>query len=622
MPEVTVDIGGNDQPLRIAINGSNPTFQVRTDPIAAKAMTELDTRLLDLVDIAVAVFAADCSLSRGGATRPNMGSNWRRQMALTVPVRNPELWSQDGVRSALIDAVEFLTEDRVDFTFEAAVEQPLPQRFLDLDPTGATFDAEEVILFSGGLDSFAGALEALSRSASKVILVTHRSAQKAIPRQVELGRYLSDRFNGRVLHIHVLARRTGEQAHDSTQRSRAFLFAALGQLVARTFNARKLSFYENGTVSHNLPLSPQIVGTMATRTTHPLTLTRFNALFDMVGPDLVQIENRYQWLTKTEVVRRIAENDGADQIAKSVSCTSIREQTVLHTHCGACSQCLDRRFATIEAGLEKNDFVTDYKTDVLFGERPDLRSRTLSVEWTRHALHLGRLDERRLMASFGLEIARIVRGHPELTSQETIRRTLDMHRRHAETVTGVLESAVRDNAPALVNQSLPATSLLALMLTGTSLAEKTLSPESVPMDMPGQNIEDSEEVDIVPDPAAPLRVSFFQEDGHDIVAVDGLGRVAGQPARIPHALKPTFDEDQNGGLESDEYRYIPLTRIPEISDLNKDQLRQYVARCRKVLATNFEDIFGYPPKQHLLLQNKISKGYRLDPTIIVNDSNR
>src|SRR6185369_2169034 len=99
------------------------------------------------------------------------------------------------------------------------------------------------VLFSGGLDSFAGALELLARTSSRVVLVTHRSAQKAIPRQVELGKYLDQRFPGRVMHVHVLARFADEEARDSTQRSRTLLFSALGQAVAHAFGAKRVCFF-------------------------------------------------------------------------------------------------------------------------------------------------------------------------------------------------------------------------------------------------------------------------------------------------------------------------------------------------------------------------------------------
>ena len=60
-----------------------------------------------------------------------------------------------------------------------------------------------------------------------------------------------------------------------TQRTRSFLFAALGVTFARMSGLDRLRFYENGVVSLNLPPSPQVVGARASRTTHPRVLGGF-----------------------------------------------------------------------------------------------------------------------------------------------------------------------------------------------------------------------------------------------------------------------------------------------------------------------------------------------------------
>lgn len=621
MPDANIHVEGRREPLVVRINGANPTFRLRTDRVRAAAMAELDPRLLDLLDIAATVFSADGSIKRGGGTRPRMGSGWRRRFEITMGVRRPRLWNSPEVASALTEAGEFLTEDTFVFRFRQAEAGAARQPFLDLDPSGATFSAEDVILFSGGLDSFSGALEVLSSGTGNVILVTHRSAAKAIPRQVELGTFLAERFPGRVLHIHVHARRVGEEAVDNTQRSRSFLFAALGQLVAHAFGAKRIRFFENGVISHNLPLTPQIVGSMATRTTHPLSMLKLNQLMRLVGPDARQIDNSYQWLTKTEVVRRISENGGAGMIPRAVSCTSIREQTILHTHCGSCSQCMDRRFAILAAGLDAHDFAVDYRTDVLFGARESVESRTMALEWTRHFLRLGGMDESRFLEVFGLELARIVRGHPDTAPATVLAQSFDMHRRQSGVVQAVLERAVRENADALVNQQLPATSLLA-MLVGQTSANDLRLPEDPRTTVPRRRpVPDVEEVDTVPDRNAPLRVEFLQEGARHIVSVRGLGRVVGKPALIPHALRPVYDEDRRDGLIPEKHRYVPATSLPLLTDMSKEAVRANVKRCRKILAEYFRDLHGDGPTAPLLIQSRSPRGYRLDPLIDVIDSN-
>ena len=332
MAEAVIHVNGARDPIRVRFDGPQQNFMLETERIRATCRTEMDPLNIDLLEIAATVFAADCAVTRGGAIRAGMGEGWRRSFDFRIPVRNLEFWNRAEVRDALVDAVGFLPEDEVTFAFSHKTMAPDAQPFLDLDPNGAAFDAKEVILFSGGLESFAGALEALCTSTNKVILLTHRSAQKAIPRQVELGKYLAQRFPGRVLHIHVKARRVGQEASALSQRSRSFLFAALGQLVTQSFGAERLGFYENGVISHNLPISSQVVGTMATRTTHPLSLLKLNTLMQLLGPRHVPIENRYLWLTnrawssasrKTAAMIRSRAASAAPASASRPRCTPI-----------------------------------------------------------------------------------------------------------------------------------------------------------------------------------------------------------------------------------------------------------------------------------------------------------
>jgi 7-cyano-7-deazaguanine synthase in queuosine biosynthesis len=624
MGEAAVRIDGRHAPLIVRINGRQPTFRLATDALETKALRELDPVLLDLMEIASTVFAADGAIPRGGRTRPGMGADWYRRFDFEIPVRHPELWQRDDVAAALREAVETLTEDSVSFRFTPAAPDPVPQPYLDLDPAGASFEADEVILFSGGLDSFAGALELLATTSSRVVLVTHRSAQKAIPRQVELGQYLAERFSSRVLHVHVLARRVDQDARDSTQRSRTFLFSALGQAVARAFGAERMSFFENGIVSHNLPLSPQIVSTMATRTTHPLALRNINRLMQLVVPAAAPIENRFKWLTKSEVVARIDEYGASTQIPRAVSCTSIREQNKLQTHCGSCTQCFDRRFAILHAGLAEYDPEETYATDILFGERRSDRSVTMAVEWTRHALRLGDLDEQRFIQTFGHEASRIFRGHPELPRRTALDLTLEMHQRHSTVVRKVLENVLRDKAADLVAQRFPATSLVVLHLSSpdgpVDLVPRYLLKQDARAFM--DEVEQVDEFDEVPEAGAPLRVAFFMEGARPVVDVIGLTSVVGPPARVPHALKPAFDEDKRNGTAPDDHQFRIGTTLPDLADMNKRTIRKSVERCRKQLAEEYEQLHGEPPPGHLLIQTQPSRGYRLDPYIVVVPPNR
>ena len=68
------------------------------------------------------------------------------------------------------------------------------------------------------------------------------------------------------------------------------------------------------------------------------------------------------------------------------------------------------------------------------------------------------------------------------------------------------------------------------------------------------------------------------------------------------------------------FRFTPPGKMRDLP-ISNNAIRASIRRTRKLLATNFMTIHGYPPEGHLLIQNKPTKGYRLDPTIeAVNDS--
>ena len=616
MPDARV-FTDDHAPFVVRLNGTNPTFRIDTERIAAKLLAPLTPILEDLLEIACTVFAADGSFRRGGATRPDMGVGWRRNFTFEIPVRDLAFWSKPEVLGALTDAVGFLTDDGVAFRFVQSEDAPNPQDFFRFQDEAAAFAADEVILFSGGLDSFAGALEALATHGRKVVLVSHVSAPKVQRRQEALARYLAERFPGRVLHIPVRATRVGDEASEATQRSRSFLFAALGQVVARMMGAKAVRFYENGIVSHQLPISPQVVATMATRTTHPLSLHLLNALAARLAPEPVPIENPFEWLTKADVLRRIVENGGVDQIAEAVSCTSIHHQSIEKTHCGACSQCLDRRFGILAERLETYDPAERYATDVILGARETPQSVTLASFWTAHALEKAKLDERAFVARYAQEFARICRGFAETAAKEVMTRCLDMHRRQGAYVARVLTEAIAQHADDLVQRRVPPTSLLVTHIAGGSLVDlrgqtsgigTTPGPMDALAEMADEGVWEAED---------RLVVTFAMDGETHIVAVKNLGRVTGNPARMAHLLKPVFDEDRASGRLRSEHRYVESGYLASVIVADKGLVRQHIKRCREKLARFYRDLHGSLPPRDLLIDGRQSRGYRLDPGIVL-----
>ena len=335
----------------------------------------------------------------------------------------------------------------------------------------------------------------------------------------------------------------------------------------------------------------------------------------LVAPDAAPIGNPYEWLTKTEVVQRIAQHGGEAHIRDAVSCTSVREQGTLHTHCGACSQCLDRRFGILAAGLEAHDPPEQYKTDVLLGSRETEHSVKMAVCWTTHALRLTSLDTQGFFTEFGLEMSRIFLADPNRDATESLKRTHALHLRHAKAVLKVLEQTIREQSSDLAAGRIPADSLVRLHLGSQVQLARPDRPTRPMADRIKVALAEGPGVEAgFADASASLEVAFYMEGDRHVVAVTGLGRVVDAPARVAHFLKPAFDEDRSAGRDPEAHRFIHLARLPELN-MSKPNARKAIERCRSKLAADYQAIYGTPPDRHLLIQNKAPSGYRLDPTI-------
>ncbi len=225
------------------------------------------------------------------------------------------------------------------------------------------------------------------------------------------------------------------------------------------------------------------------------------------------------------------------------------------------------------------------------------------------------------LKKFGADFARIARGHSDEDREGVLAKTIDMHRRHGRAVIKMLGDAIRENSFELAEQAFPSTSLVRTWLGSGDLApDEPPQPAASSVGFPIHLNLKEEPVDYVPEPGDPLRVAFINEGKRHAVVVEGLGRVSGAPARVPHALRAYLEEDRAAGRAPRDCQYVHLETISELSDLGADAPRQYVRRCRKELARNYREIYGRDPNAPLLIQNKMAKGHRLDPTIVIVES--
>jgi hypothetical protein len=566
-------------------------------------LARLPDRLVDLLEVASYIYAADSAISRGGRADSEMGARWRRNFRFRIPVRQPDLWASHAVTSALVDTLGFLSDDQYAFEFLPLKHAPSMAGYLDLELAGsqnAGFSPDEVILFSGGLDSFAGAVQELIGHGKKVALVSHRSAGKIAEAQTALLNELRNCIgSGRMLHIPVWVRLDGELGNEQTHRTRSFLFATLGAVTARLFQLNRISFYENGIVSLNLPPVAQVVGARATRTTHPQALTGFRRILSAILDHPMEVTNPFIWRTKAELIQLISSWDCGHLIRHTRSCTRVREMTILHPHCGQCSQCIDRRFAVLAAQQEHHDPEEAYKVELFTGERLAGPDREMALSYVRTASEINHMEDVAFFERFG-EASRALRYFPE--SADTVAgHILDLHRRHAAGVCSVFDQALRLRAPDLRQGTLPSTSLLPLVVSQRDLTAR--HPQAT--QVAHHPVERESGVRLA-----------IGEDGDSII-FNRWGKLTGVGARLVLALVKPFSKAVAAQLAPERYPFVKTRDLlRHLGTDNEETLRNQIFRFRRKIQQLARKAGDPTPADDAVIESIQSHGYRLNPDTV------
>lgn len=353
----------------------------------------LQPRILDLLQIAAYIFCADRMANRGSRSSVNNDS-WARSYEINVPVMDYDFWNDSKVSNAMSEALQFMTGDRkYIFKFHMATESILELKNKQLSLFCGEFEGIEeadkidIMLFSGGLDSLAGAIQRLNKECKrKLCAVSHKSSKTVIHTQSVIINHLNGRYNNSVHQYGFECHNHKMKSIEESQRTRMFLFSAIAFSICSCYGKHEFYVYENGITSINLPKQGDVINARASRTTHPKTLgllKTFYRLFD----DSFEIVAPYYNKTKAEIMEIFSLYHEESIISSSVSCSSTRDKQ--GAHCGCCSQCIDRRFAIYAAGLSDydalytHDFVTHDIRDEETRQRLYYTMRLASAERIR-----------------------------------------------------------------------------------------------------------------------------------------------------------------------------------------------------------------------------------------------
>ena len=284
-----------DQLVRLELAGEEANVDLEIIDISRRLTSDVPDFLTDLIEIASYVYCADQAVTRGGEGVLDFGGHWRRHFTFHIPVRMPSLWASQNVIDVLRKTLSVLSEDTYEFRFVKRSNAVPMQQYLKFGESGsATEDLDEVLLFSGGVDSLGGTVQEAVLDKRRTALVSHRSNPKVFSRQKRLVEGLQAICHKNPpLHVPVWVHRRGSSGREYSQRSRSFLYASLAFTVARVFGLQRIRFYENGVVSLNLPISEQAIGARATRTTHPQVLGGFTELFSLLIQERFTVENPF-----------------------------------------------------------------------------------------------------------------------------------------------------------------------------------------------------------------------------------------------------------------------------------------------------------------------------------------
>lgn len=336
------------------------------DQLIARGLVPSETSA-DLAILAATVTAADTRISRAADSE----DGWTREIDLYIPVLEPSRWT--ALVPLITRTLNFLTGDRWRLFFRGrnSRNQELVRRPPKLAPLSLT----SVCLFSGGLDSFIGAIDLFAEGETP-LLVSHYGDNSTSGQELCAQRLRSVYGDVGKRHVRANVRFNRNDFsrpmdEESTTRSRSFLFLALAALAASGFSEQPVIYVpENGLISLNVPLDALRVGAWSTRTTHPFYIARWQEILG--GLEIAAtLENPYRFKTKGEMLSTCSNSELARlNLDVTISCSSITKARWLGLsprHCGFCVPCLIRRAAVESA----------FRSDPTTYTIPDLSAKPL-----------------------------------------------------------------------------------------------------------------------------------------------------------------------------------------------------------------------------------------------------
>jgi 7-cyano-7-deazaguanine synthase in queuosine biosynthesis len=375
--EMKLTINTGQQDAQISMLSSNVFKELR------KHNLTLNKNVSDLLHLALGVYTTDQVVSRSAQGF----QGWSRHFKLYVPVSALKEWNASVEK--LADMLSFLSGDKWEVFFRKN-EVSATQQKIELFDNPNTGSIKTVALFSGGLDSFIGAVDLLENK-QKVAFVSHYKRGSEGSAQTKLYDKLKEIYGEDCL-VHYQFYVQPNQHHknakkEGSSRARSFLFMCLGISVANSLDQHaRFIIPENGLISLNVPLTGTRVGSHSTRTTHPYYLKLFKEMIAEVGIKN-EVINPYQFRTKGEMMMECKEplvlkKLGPETLSCSHSENSRYAGLKPGIQCGYCVPCIIRQAAENKSKI----FSSNYVYDILKSPPPQTRKSGSDIRAFKLAL--------------------------------------------------------------------------------------------------------------------------------------------------------------------------------------------------------------------------------------------
>lgn len=363
---VPKNVKAHKDDLHLSFNNKDErknNIEVRFDSFP-NGIINKDELAQDLIMIAIYIYIADCSTKRGGMTNA-YDDFWNINLNFYIPVRKPDFWNREDVKTALSEAFGFAVGHKFNFTFGKFIQNNKQLLFDVYSTDTKNLDIDCISMFSGGLDSLYSTLS-LIEEGRKPILISHQSNTKLISKRNSLKEEIEKEYQINLEKLELVAKKKNGQSLEFTQRSRSLVFACYGIGFAKCLNLKDVYLSDNGIISHNLRSTAQNVGTLNTRSTNPKLIYYINEISKLIwGSEAPIVENKLISLTKGDVVKGIKELGKENLLPLSHSCVSTFGISKAKPFCGVCSQCVDRRFAIEYADIsDGNEPRFNYEVDI------------------------------------------------------------------------------------------------------------------------------------------------------------------------------------------------------------------------------------------------------------------